>query len=121
VQFKPQELSNTAWTFATLNISNQKLFNAIAEKAASSIVQLKPQELSNTAWAFAFADPSQIARYLSKDSLQSFDDPRDWLQAYQALVVAGLVSPSEHYGRLEEIQNSYQKAPANSFENDVEK
>ena len=35
--------------------------------------------------------------------------------------MAGLISPSEPSGRLKEIQNSYQKNPPNSFENDVER
>ena len=48
------------------------------------------------------------------------NDYRNWLQVYQALIVAGLVSPADSFERLNTIQSSYQKTALNSFEQDVE-
>lgn len=50
--FKPQELANTVWAFATLNIQNASLVEAIAKEALHKIHHFNPQELVNTAWAF---------------------------------------------------------------------
>jgi RAP domain/FAST kinase-like protein, subdomain 1 len=51
--FNPQNLSNTAWSFATVNHEAQLLFDAIAQVAPVRINEFSPQALSNTAWAFA--------------------------------------------------------------------
>ena len=53
--FKPQNLANTAWAFATLGQSDAPLFAALARAAERRMGDLKPQELANTAWAFARA------------------------------------------------------------------
>ena len=54
-EFKPQELVNTAWAFATAGRATHALFDAIGKEAAGRVREFKPQELSNTAWAFATA------------------------------------------------------------------
>ena len=53
--FKPQELSNTAWAFATAGYAAPTLFDAIGKEAAGRVRDFKPQELANTAWSFATA------------------------------------------------------------------
>jgi hypothetical protein len=56
--FDPQNLSNTVWAYATMNVKHSALFM----KIGNSIVKLKdlksfePQALSNTVWAFATAN-----------------------------------------------------------------
>jgi hypothetical protein len=51
-----QELSNTAWAFATAGHAPQALFGAIsAEVARRGLREFNTQNLSNTAWAFATA------------------------------------------------------------------
>mmetsp|Transcript_78300 Transcript_78300/g.122169 ORF Transcript_78300/g.122169 Transcript_78300/m.122169 type:complete len:527 (+) Transcript_78300:356-1936(+) len=52
-QFIAQEISNTAWAFATLAVSNDPLFEAIAAESIRRIREYDPQALSNTAWSFA--------------------------------------------------------------------
>ncbi|KAJ1628382.1 hypothetical protein T492DRAFT_156827 [Pavlovales sp. CCMP2436] len=52
-EFKPQELANTAWAFATLGTPAPQLFDAIACKSEQRIGEFEPQGLANTAWAFA--------------------------------------------------------------------
>ncbi|KAJ1629994.1 hypothetical protein T492DRAFT_593293 [Pavlovales sp. CCMP2436] len=51
--FKPQEMANTAWAFATLGLPAPKLFDAIARESEQRIGTFNPQDLSNTAWSFA--------------------------------------------------------------------
>ena len=54
--FKPQELSNTAWAFAKSGRASPSVFAAIsAEVAGRSLGGFNPQDLANTAWAFAKA------------------------------------------------------------------
>ena len=56
--FNPQELSNTAWAFASVGHDSPKLFKAIsAEVVRRGLGEFSPQALSNTAWAFAVFDP----------------------------------------------------------------
>jgi hypothetical protein len=51
--FKPQELGNTAWSFATLNHEAPELFDAIARAAQVQINEFNPQNLATMAWAYA--------------------------------------------------------------------
>ena len=51
--FKPQELANTAWAYATMDHKDEQLFAALAEAAQHRMRGFKPQELANVAWAFA--------------------------------------------------------------------
>merc|ERR1711967_31125 len=52
--FNPQELSNTAWAFATAGHASPELFKAIsAEAVRRRLGGFNEQALSNTAWAFA--------------------------------------------------------------------
>ncbi|KAJ1639504.1 hypothetical protein T492DRAFT_608022 [Pavlovales sp. CCMP2436] len=51
--FRPQNLANTAWAFATLGMPDPRFFEAIARESEQRISTFKPQELANTAWAFA--------------------------------------------------------------------
>lgn len=68
-EFKPQELSNTAWGVGTLiarresNISEEEkmvedqsaleILRWVAKSLIERIEDFKPQEISNSAWAFA--------------------------------------------------------------------
>ena len=55
--FKPQELANTAWAFATAGHAAPALLDAIATEAVrGDLRDFTPQNLANTAWAFAGAD-----------------------------------------------------------------
>ncbi|EJK77069.1 hypothetical protein THAOC_01121, partial [Thalassiosira oceanica] len=53
--FKPRDLSNTAWAFATAGVSHPELFKKIGHHVAEQgcFDSFKPQELSNTVWACA--------------------------------------------------------------------
>jgi len=51
--FGIQRLSNTAWAFATLNLCDSTLLDAIASSALKRIQQWRTQELVNTVWAFS--------------------------------------------------------------------
>jgi len=55
-EFKPQELANTAWAYATAGHAAPALLDALAAEAAGRVREFNPQELANTAWAFAVAD-----------------------------------------------------------------
>jgi len=48
-----QDLTNTAWAFATLHVDNLPLFDAISASAIRNISEIGPQGLANTAWALA--------------------------------------------------------------------
>ncbi len=46
--FKPQELANTSWAFATAVHASPALFDALAAAAVSKVGDFMPQELDNT-------------------------------------------------------------------------
>ena len=52
---KPQSLANTAWAFATLGQSDEKLFEALVRAAERRENEFDVQSVANTAWAFASA------------------------------------------------------------------
>jgi len=69
-EFKPQNLANTAWAFATAGHSSPRLFEAVAAAAVPRLGGFKPQELANTAWAFAVADIPAASLFDSRRFVQ---------------------------------------------------
>jgi hypothetical protein len=51
--FNSPNLSNTAWSFTTMNHEAPVLFDAIARAAPTRIGDFNSQTFSNTAWSFA--------------------------------------------------------------------
>ncbi|KAJ1625773.1 hypothetical protein T492DRAFT_597293 [Pavlovales sp. CCMP2436] len=51
--FKPQELTDAAWAFATLGVPAPRLFEAIARESEQRIGSFEAQGIANIAWAFA--------------------------------------------------------------------
>mmetsp|Transcript_67849 Transcript_67849/g.177946 ORF Transcript_67849/g.177946 Transcript_67849/m.177946 type:complete len:338 (-) Transcript_67849:83-1096(-) len=52
-QFTAQNLTNTAWAFATLAISSPPLLQSVSAEAIKKCQEFHPQNFGNTAWAFA--------------------------------------------------------------------
>ena len=52
-EFKPQGLSNTAWAFAAVSLSDERLFAILTRAAEWRVSEFNPQNLANMAWAFA--------------------------------------------------------------------
>ena len=52
-ELNAQNLANTAWAFATVDQSDEKLFGLFARAAERRVSQFNAQELANMAWAFA--------------------------------------------------------------------
>ena len=52
-EFNAQDLSNTAWAFATANHRDENLFAFMARATEQRLSEFKPQEISNAAWASA--------------------------------------------------------------------
>jgi len=51
--FKPQELSNTVWAFATIGLQHEPLFRQVVAVAISKRQELSPQNSANILWAYA--------------------------------------------------------------------
>ncbi len=54
-EFNEQELANTAWAYATLDVAPDGVFDALAARGALSARHMTPQGLAMIAWAFAHA------------------------------------------------------------------
>lgn len=52
-EFKPQELANVVWAFASMEHYSPELMTVVGERALLMRDQFKEQELSNVVWAFA--------------------------------------------------------------------
>mmetsp|Transcript_42058 Transcript_42058/g.136103 ORF Transcript_42058/g.136103 Transcript_42058/m.136103 type:complete len:522 (+) Transcript_42058:236-1801(+) len=52
-EFKPQDIANTAWSFANVGFKHEPLLAAISACAIAKIEEFQPQDLGNTFWAFA--------------------------------------------------------------------
>jgi len=74
--FTGQNLSNTAWACATLEMTIAPLMNAIASAAIAISRQLDPQSLANTAWAFAAIEfrHMPLMAVIASQSLRSIGD-----------------------------------------------
>ena len=67
-----QNLSNTAWAFATVGHAAPDLFDAISTEALRrGLGCFKEQELSNLAWAFAVFDPPSADELFTPASFSS--------------------------------------------------
>eukprot|EP00434_Breviolum_minutum_P042960 symbB.v1.2.038261.t1/scaffold5898.1/size44610/2 len=49
----PQDLANTAWSFATLGLPDSRLLDQILLEVISKVNDFTTQNLANTAWAYA--------------------------------------------------------------------
>ena len=47
--FNPQEVTNTAWAFATVNYRDERVFPALAGAAERRLSDFNPQEVASTA------------------------------------------------------------------------
>ena len=61
--FNVQQLSNTAWAFATAGHKEASLFAALATAAERRMGVFNPQELANTAWAFATSGQRDVSLF----------------------------------------------------------
>lgn len=52
-KFIPQELTNLAWAYATLEVANEPLMHSIAQESAARITEFKPFNLAIMVWSFA--------------------------------------------------------------------
>eukprot|EP00984_Skeletonema_dohrnii_P032883 scaffold27917_cov78-Skeletonema_dohrnii-CCMP3373.AAC.3 len=73
-QFNPQDFSNLVWSFGKAGISNQRLFDEVAEIIVHrrDLNSFNPQALANTIWAYASLQvPNQslfdkVAKHIAK-------------------------------------------------------
>ena len=56
-----QALANTAWSFAIVNLSNEKLFTVLARDTELRVSEFNAQGLVNIAWAFAKAGQLDVS------------------------------------------------------------
>jgi hypothetical protein len=95
-KFKPQEIANILWAFATLGIEDEKLFSIFANVIGKRKLSFfKPQEIANILWAFAtlgikdkklFDD---FANEIKKRNLSSFN-PQDFANILWAFATLGI-------------------------------
>ena len=60
-----QNIANTAWVFATVRQSDEKLFVAFAWILELRMREFLPQTLTNAAWAFATATQSHMKLFVA--------------------------------------------------------
>ena len=79
--FKPQELANSVWVYATAKVSNPKLFKKVADHIVriDNLKSFNEQDCSNILWVFATVKEShqklfkKVGDHVVKlDNLQSF-------------------------------------------------
>ena len=85
-EFKPQELANVVWAFASMEHHDPELMNVVGRRALVMVDQFKEQELSNVVWAFAKlhhhepATFSQLLRAVHAKLPQLLPQVRRWLR-----------------------------------------
>jgi len=52
-QFEPQELSNTAWSFARISFTHEPLLDAVSACSLQRASELSVQDVTTVAWSFA--------------------------------------------------------------------
>jgi len=97
-EFKPEDLSNIAWAFATARYAAPALFDAIGTEAARRVGEFNPQGLANTAWAFATAGHPAPAFFdaICTESIgrvREFE-PQELKDTVLAIAMAGHAAPA---------------------------
>jgi len=64
-EFKPQELANTAWAFATTDWLDELQFAAVVRATKQRFGEFNMQELATTSWAFATVGHSDTPLLMS--------------------------------------------------------
>jgi len=54
--FNTQNISNTAWAFATLGMLHEPFMASISAQALPPLSETEAQDLANTSWAFSVLD-----------------------------------------------------------------
>ena len=85
--FKPQELTNLLWGFATLKRRHGPLFEAMAATATARIGEFTPQGLSQTVWAYAKLNLAKHTLLLAAADAAS---PRGTMARYDPQSIATL-------------------------------
>ena len=100
-EFKPQELSNMLWAYATVKKSHAVLFEAIGDEIVASkhLTGFRPQTLKDIVWAYAKADVrhpklfEKVANHvINYDSLDEFK-PQELSNTVWAFAKAGVHNP----------------------------
>ena len=96
-RFKPEEMSNMLWAYATAGHAAPHLFKAVAQAAPPRLRNFKPQELSNTVWAYATAghaspDLFEAVAQAALPQLRNFK-PQELSNTAWAYATAGHASP----------------------------
>ena len=80
-QFNEQDISNTVWAYAKLDVSKPHLFQAVGDIVFRNhnMESFTPQELSNTVWSYASANEQHVGLFkkagdaiVEKSDLKSF-------------------------------------------------
>ena len=94
---------------------------ALAQEAANKVSQFNSQDIANTAWALAVDFPQLVSSVADRSPLdRAGSHDIEWLQCYQALLVAGTVAPSESFAKYQSIVGEFQPESMNRFERSVE-
>jgi len=115
-EFKPQELVNTAWAFATAGRATHALMDAAAEESAGRVRAFNAQDLTNTAWAFATAGHAAPALFdaIGKEAAGRVRElnPQNLANTAWAFATAGHAAPAffdaigeEAAGRVREFKS----------------
>ena len=97
--FKPQNLANMVWAYATAGHAAPALLDAVAKEAVNRLHEYIPQNLSNTAWAYATAGHpapallDAIAEEAARRGLRDFNS-QDLANTAWAFAVADRPAPA---------------------------
>ena len=111
-----RELPIQCWGLAMLGITHDPLFELAARASAGPDAEIKKRELSLVAWSLGFNNEHLIPSVVQPEMLDEFVSDPEWLQAYQAMLITGQVSPTARFARYEEFAGKLIKAPPNEFE-----
>jgi very-short-patch-repair endonuclease len=120
-EMSPQSVSNIAWALATLVYHDNTFLEALCARYERFPAMFSLQERSNLGWACGVLNPELVLRVIAPEDLLDDELPDiDWLQRYQALLVAGAISPGTHALRSELIFDRFVNTPISHFEEEVE-
>lgn len=118
----PQQFINVVWAFGNVGFRHEALFRELCRYLHREKDAIPAKLYATAVWSISMVHPEMLPGIATRRDLDRVGyDASGWIQLYNALLVAGVVSPSEVFPAYERSVQRLMVGRPNRFELDVER
>ena len=118
----PSMLVNAIWAFGHVGFRHEGLFREFCGVLEVEKNNLPAKVYATAVWSIAAVHPEMLKGLVERSDLDRLGyDPSGWIQVYNALLIAGVISPVDTFPAYEKMKQRLMVGAPNSFELDVER